>query len=235
MPPDSSKAATAGKKRKFGVYALDQSLVYFNIGRNVYSVEEALLDERCGGPAWTRLIRHRIRSKVTVSEDRYEDIVWKACHGCPHDWRELHESPCILRGFIYWLYEHEVPSDEIIKQMDFPSDWNSIGGKKPLALVMAVHLYLLAWNAGLRRLSLEMLQFIFTHFKKSRSVPQTGLVRLLYSFGGRSDKMPLQKFFVDIYHKWCDEDTMGLEEEYPPRFLFDMMKLKTNATGSSLE
>lgn len=173
------------------------------------------------------MIRHKTNSKLTLSEDHYEDLVWKACHGCPHNWTEWHDqSPCILRGFIYWLYEHEPPSDEIIKQMEFPASWKCIRGEKPLALAMAVQLYSIAWSAGLQRLSLEMFQFVFDHFKKSRSVPQTILLRSLYALGESIDHLPLQKFFVDIYYKWCDEESLGLEDDYPPGFLFDILKLR---------
>ncbi|KAF2441701.1 hypothetical protein P171DRAFT_446542 [Karstenula rhodostoma CBS 690.94] len=228
MAQDSGEGARANMKRKFDIYCLDQSLVHFKIDKKVYCVDESLIEKRCGGGSWLDYIGHKENLKTTLPEaNQIDGIVWAGCIGCPHDWtRQSNESLCIFRGFIYWLHEHELPSDEMIKQMDYPTQWNEIGGDKPLALAMAVELYQQAGYYKMAKLSLEMLQFIFIHFKRCSSAPQTGLLRLVCSSGEMFGEHPLERFFVDIYYKRCDEESMGLEDDYPLGFLFSVIRLK---------
>ncbi|OAK95746.1 hypothetical protein IQ06DRAFT_54459 [Phaeosphaeriaceae sp. SRC1lsM3a] len=79
--------------------------------------------------------------------------------------------PCVLRGFLHWLYVQELPAEHMIKSSERPHTWDADAEERPLACTMAVALYLFSFILGMAPLRRAATAYLFDYYRTERKVP----------------------------------------------------------------
>ncbi|KAF1960337.1 hypothetical protein CC80DRAFT_489519 [Byssothecium circinans] len=228
MSSGPNSSSSRGKKRSFSMYSLKQGLIHFEAHGAHFAIHHELIIKYCTNETLEEDFNHNF------------DIFPGNCRHCPHMFKDVFGSDfpeCALRGLIHWLYHQELPTDDDIKSLEYPKEWNNGDEKEPLACSMAMELYHLAQRNMFPKLMEDAMTFLFLRYKQQRIVPSMGRVNRIFQLG-KSNGFPhyMEQFTADLYYKWCaeiPEDIYALElwdekdsEDHPKMFLYLLFKRK---------
>jgi hypothetical protein len=141
----------------------------------------------------------------------------------------------VFRGLIHWLYHGDIVDDETIGETDLPDEWLKNEKPEPLALRMAIELYFVGQDYGIKHLQDCAMSVIFHYHKKTRAVPGIDSLQKIYLEDGKSMRRGncrghLQLFCADLYyHLGCENvstllDVNTEKEQCPREFLENFLR-----------
>ncbi|KAF2117693.1 hypothetical protein BDV96DRAFT_644042 [Lophiotrema nucula] len=220
MPIQNERVATSNgktdahirKQNAFSFFTMGTKLMYFQVGGTLstpaehFAVHQGLLDY------------HGFVIKGAPKHDLHGDLVYHLPN---------HEA-CTFRGLIELLYDRHLPTDDLIRVVKYPENWDYVEEsdlakeEAPLALSLAVEVFYLARHFSMHSIANKAMTFIFNHYKQHRTIPSTARIRQIFEkerCGKEELFVGLEDFIIDLCYK---SDTTGDRDNLellPPYFL----------------